>query len=79
MALGDDWPLILAGPILRRVEPRRVSVWVALSAPRTVTLHVFQGIVAGSGTGLITSPATVHTGARVVKVPRVQLKRCGFG
>ena len=64
MALGDDWPLILAGPILRRVEPRRVSVWVALSAARTVTLHVFQGIVAGSGAGLITSPAPVYTGSR---------------
>jgi hypothetical protein len=33
-------PLILAGPIIRRVEPRLVSVWMAFSEPATVTLSV---------------------------------------
>jgi hypothetical protein len=32
--------LIICGPILRRVEPTAVSVWVALSAPDVVTLTV---------------------------------------
>jgi hypothetical protein len=38
-----DLPLILAGPILRRVEPRLVSVWMALSQPRALQLNVFDG------------------------------------
>jgi hypothetical protein len=33
-------PLILAGPILRRAEPEAVTVWVALSEPREVTLEI---------------------------------------
>ena len=37
----ESLPLILAGPILRRVEPRSVTVWVALQAPRRVTLRVY--------------------------------------
>ena len=36
----DPLPLIICGPILRRVEPTAVSVWVALSAPDVVTLTV---------------------------------------
>ncbi len=40
-------PLILAGPILRRVEPGAVTVWVALKEPRVVTLRV--SIVGGDG------------------------------
>src|SRR5262249_61645794 len=48
-------PLILAGPILRRVEPRLVAVWVALSDPRAVVLTVFEGRqVAGTGPGVFT-------------------------
>jgi hypothetical protein len=35
-------PFILAGPILRRVEPRLVAVWMALSEPRALQLNVFQ-------------------------------------
>lgn len=34
-------PLILAGPVVRRVEARSVTVWVALKEPRTVTLGVY--------------------------------------
>lgn len=34
-------PLILAGPILRRVEPQTVTVWLALKEARTVTLRIY--------------------------------------
>jgi hypothetical protein len=34
-------PLILSGPILRRTEPRAVTVWLALKEPRTVTLRIY--------------------------------------
>jgi len=36
-------PLLLAGPILRRVEPTLVSVWVALRDPCNVLLKVWEG------------------------------------
>lgn len=38
-------PLLLAGPIVRRVEPRLVAVWVAASQPRSVKLDIWQGMV----------------------------------
>jgi hypothetical protein len=38
-----DLPLLLAGPILRRVEPTLVSVWLALSKQSTVQLAVWEG------------------------------------
>ena len=37
----SDFPLVLCGPILRRVEPRSVSVFVALKATRSVTLTLY--------------------------------------
>ncbi|MFI8997783.1 peptidoglycan-binding protein [Streptomyces sp. NPDC053542] len=36
-------PLVLAGPIVRRVDRSSVTVWLALKAPRKVTLDVFEG------------------------------------
>ena len=44
----DHLPLILAGPILRRTESNAVTVWVALKAPRTVTLNVYATDANGS-------------------------------
>ena len=50
MTLGNDnelylnpqaWPLILAGPMLRRTEPDAVTVWLALKESRLVTLKVY--------------------------------------
>ena len=35
------FPLILSGPLLRRVEPQSVTVWLALKEPCTVTLRVY--------------------------------------
>lgn len=60
-------PLILAGPILRRVEPSAVTVWVALQTPRRVTLRVFQWDAAsGSITErLVGSRQTVRLGERL--------------
>src|SRR5215471_11191332 len=35
------FPLILSGPLLRRVEPQSVTVWLALKEACTVTLRVY--------------------------------------
>src|SRR5205807_6161228 len=40
-------PLILSGPLLRRVEPQSVTVWLALKEPRLVTLRVYARNDAG--------------------------------
>jgi len=37
-------PLVLAGPILRRVEPEVVTVWIALREPRTVRMDLWLGV-----------------------------------
>ena len=53
-------PLILAGPILRRVDTRSVSVWIAVSAASLVRVDVYDGVVdAGAPSG---SLASVHAG-----------------
>src|SRR5689334_1153364 len=38
-----DVPLIICGPIVRRVEPEIVSVWVALKEPREIELELYTG------------------------------------
>ena len=38
----DNLPLIVAGPIVRRAEPRLVTVWLALKEARDVTLRVYE-------------------------------------
>ena len=38
----DEWPLIICGPMLRRVTPQSVTVFVALREPRDVHLYIFQ-------------------------------------
>ncbi|MGK0363088.1 MAG: hypothetical protein ACI85O_000129 [Saprospiraceae bacterium] len=35
-------PTILAGPILRRVDKNKVSVWLAFSKPQSVTLNIYE-------------------------------------
>jgi hypothetical protein len=42
-------PLILAGPVIRRVEPTAVSIWIALSEPRTVEVGLWVGATAAPG------------------------------
>ncbi len=39
-----ELPLLLAGPILRRVQPRAAAVWVAFSRPATVSLLLWEGL-----------------------------------
>jgi hypothetical protein len=41
-------PLILAGPIVRRVEPESATVWLALKEPRLVTLRIYTRDDAGA-------------------------------
>jgi len=59
----EHWPLVLAGPMVRRVEPGVVAVWIALRDPRAVRLSVFQGTTdAGTGDGVFTGGTAVATG-----------------
>lgn len=51
----DKWPLLLCGPILRRVAADSVSVFIVLKHPRRVTLKVL------SGKGTIRSVVAEHT------------------
>jgi len=44
----EQLPLILSGPILRHTESNAVTVWVALKAPREVTLKVYATDANGS-------------------------------
>ena len=46
------FPLILSGPILRRVEPQSITVWLALKEPCTVTLRVYVKNDAGDLVGV---------------------------
>lgn len=48
-------PLVLAGPMLRKVTPNSVTVWLALRSPATVTVTVFDSTPAH---------ATIFTGSR---------------
>lgn len=59
--MGIEWsqlPLVLAGPIVRRVEPTQVSVWVALQERAEVTLDVFA---ASPGVGSLRASGRRHT------------------
>ena len=48
-----DLPLLLAGPVLRRVEADLVCVWIAISQPCNASLLLFDGgDVAASDTPL---------------------------
>jgi hypothetical protein len=63
-----DLPLLLAGPILRRVEPALVSVWLALSERCDVVLQTWEGRAGpGRPTPFAQSPltATLRVGARL--------------
>ena len=61
-----ELPLLLAGPILRRVEATLVSVWVALSWAARVRMSVWDSrVLTGTPDPLIASPAP---GVRTVRV-----------
>ena len=52
-----ELPLVLAGPILRRVDAAHVCVWIALSEPGDVTVTVFGGRAASTGAGTAAAPS----------------------
>jgi hypothetical protein len=54
-------PLILAGPILRQTTPQAVTVWVALKAPREVTLNVYATDEGGGRIGGLQLQGTCPT------------------
>ena len=63
-----DLPLLVAGPILRRVEPTLVSVWLALTQPCAVVLQTWEGRAeTGRPNPLAESPATptLRVGAKL--------------
>ena len=74
-----DLPLLLAGPIVRRVEPTLASVWVALSEPATVTQKIWEGrVTAGSGNLLNSSEPpgqrTLRVGDKLhIAVPLIKI------
>ena len=80
----NDWPLVLAGPIVRHVQLDVATVWVALSEERTVRLDLWNGRLDTGGTSglanglpspLATASAdTVRVGAKLhVAVVSVEL------
>jgi hypothetical protein len=75
------WPLVLAGPMPRRVEPEAVSVFVACSRPRAVRLSIYQGtladperLVGTAEAGTVPLGASLHV-AVVTASPPVPLAR----
>jgi hypothetical protein len=57
-------PLMLAGPILRRVEPNLVAVWVALSRAATVKLTLWQGLKDGVAAAVAHDTTPIPVAAR---------------
>ena len=51
-----ELPLLLAGPILRRVDPTLAAVWLALSKQATVTLRVWEGQLTSRAAGETAAP-----------------------
>jgi hypothetical protein len=71
-------PLLLAGPILRRVESNLVSVWLALRDEADVSVSVFEGVAAaGAGNPFLSSTAErtwrlgdkLHLALATVRIP----------
>ncbi|MCW2602986.1 MAG: hypothetical protein JWN61_1121 [Pseudonocardiales bacterium] len=50
-------PLVLAGPIVRKVDAQSVTIWIALSEPGWVRVKVWEGDQTSTG------PGTVQSGA----------------
>ncbi|PXA67081.1 hypothetical protein [Cryobacterium arcticum] len=55
-------PLLLAGPVVRRVDSTSASVWVALSEPAAVELRIFDGRQKSSGAGTVTAGTHIAVG-----------------
>ncbi len=58
----NNLPLVLADPMLRRVEPAAISVWVALSKSAEIEIGLWRGpIVADTGTGVFGNDTAEHS------------------
>ena len=55
----SEKPLLLAGPLLRRVEPRSVTVWLASQDSRRVSLVLFQPGTKESGDPDYSAPVEI--------------------
>jgi hypothetical protein len=60
-----ELPFVLAGPIVRRVTARSMSIWVCLSQSAKVTLNIWDKVMAsGPGVSLFTTlEAPLHSSA----------------
>lgn len=60
-------PLVLVGPMLRRVDPSSVTVFLALKEGRTATLRVYEGDANGAGSTVVAAGTreTVRLGANL--------------
>ncbi len=67
-----ELPLVLAGPVLRRVDGGHVCVWMALSKPGNVTVTVFTGRVKSTGNGTADAPS-IGTRSRATRTFGVNL------
>ncbi|ABQ91495.1 hypothetical protein [Roseiflexus sp. RS-1] len=65
----NNLPLILAGPIVRRVEPTLVAVWVALSDARTVELGIWTGITNVGSSGVLFGNTLAGWKATAASIP----------
>ncbi|GAB3960411.1 hypothetical protein [Micromonospora vulcania] len=67
-----EWPLLICGPVLRRVTPTRVSVFVVTSAPCTVEILLSTGgqqVAASPATSTRTIGALLHAIVATVVLP----------
>ncbi len=80
---------ILSGPIVRRISPREVSIWIALKVAAKVELTVWNGIISFSNGEIGETPIdsvsqdTVKIGKSlhitVVRLPLVEAKQLQWG
>lgn len=61
-------PVLLAGPIVRRVEPTLAAVWIALSKAATVRLLVWEGSVTADADHANPFVASSHAGERTWRI-----------
>lgn len=69
--MASTLPIVLAGPIVRRVEPKLASFWIALSDPSdSVTATIWSGVQkAGASAGTVQS-GNAKAGSATVKTRR---------
>lgn len=64
---GSNLPLLMAGPIVRRVDGRSASFWVALSRPARVEAYIWDGQHPSSGPGTVDGQGPVASAAATTR------------